>query len=43
VLTGGGGKNTYGAAIDTLQQVGKVVQSLYVKVSFFFFFFLYSV
>lgn len=25
-------KNTYGAAIDTLQQVGKVVQSLYAKV-----------
>lgn len=26
-------QNTYGAAIETLEQVGKVVQSLYAKVS----------
>ena len=27
-------QNTYGAAIQTLEQVGKVVESLYAKVGF---------
>jgi 26S proteasome regulatory subunit N6 len=32
-------QNTYGAAIDTLEQVAKVVDSLYAKVGFWFWFF----